>query len=301
MDANFRMRALVIGASGQVGGALCGELARRGHSVTGTHARVAAPGTVPLDLADAAAVERLVGEVGPDWVFCAGALTRVDYCEDHPDEAGRLNRDGPRAAARAAARTGAGFVLYSSEYVFDGTAGPYAEDDRPNPLSVYGRTKWEAELAVRDALSRCLVVRTTVVYGPERQQKNFVYQVIRCCRAGERMLVPADQVSSPTYNGDLAAASVELAERGTTGIVHVAGTSVLDRYRFAVLAAQVFDLDSAWLVPVSTASLGQRATRPLRGGLNVDRALRTLTTPLRSAPEGLETMRKAIAPQEKLR
>ena len=81
----------------------------------------------------------------------------------------------------------------------------------------------------------------------------------------------------------------------------MAGTSVLDRYRFAVLAAQVFDLDRSWLVPVSTAGLGQRAPRPLRGGLTVDRALRTLTTPLRSAREGLETMRKAIAPQEKLR
>ena len=294
------MRALVIGASGQVGGALCGELARRGHSVTGTHARVAAPGTVPLDLADAAAVERLIDGLAPDWVFCAGALTHVDYCEGHPEEAERLNRDGPRAAARAAARVGAGFVFYSSEYVFDGTAGPYAEDDRPNPLSVYGRTKCEAELAVRDALARCLVVRTTVVYGPERQEKNFVYQVIRCCRAGERMLVPADQVSSPTYSGDLAAASVELAVLGATGTFHIAGRSVLDRYRFAGLAAQVFDLDGTRLEPVSTASLGQRAPRPLRGGLNVDRARRTLTTPLRSAREGLETMRATIAPQEKL-
>lgn len=295
------MRALVIGASGQVGGALCLELARRGHAVVGTHAREAGPGTVPLDLGDTAATERLLGETAPDWVFCAGALTHVDYCEAHPDEAARLNRDGPRAAARAAAQLGAGFVFYSTEYIFDGAAGPYGEDDRVHPLSVYGRTKWEGELAVREALPRSLIVRTTVVYGPERQEKNFVYQVIRHCRGGQRMPVAADQVSSPTFNGDLAAASVELAERDARGVYHVAGTSLLDRYAFARLVAEVFGLDGGGLTPVPTAQLGQRAPRPLRGGLRVERVLRTLTTPLRGAREGLETMRDAIAPLPKLR
>ena len=295
------MRALVIGASGQVGGALCLELGRRGHAVVGTHARTAAPGTVHLDLGDAPATERLLGETAPDWVFCAGALTHVDFCEAHPNDAARLNRDGPRAAAQAAARLGAGFVFYSTEYIFDGTAGPYGEDDRANPLSVYGRTKWEGELAVREALPRCLILRTTVVYGPERQEKNFVYQVIRHCRDGEKISVPADQVSSPTFNGDLAAASVELVEHDARGVYHVAGTSVLDRYAFARLVAEVFGLDGRWLVPVPTARLGQRAPRPLRGGLRVERALRVLATPLRAAREGLETMRDVIAPLGKLR
>lgn len=295
------MRAVVIGASGQVGGALCRELARRGHQRVGTHARVPAPDSGPLDLADAGAVERLLGEVAPDWVFCAGALTHVDYCEEHPEEAARLNRDAPRAAARAAARIGAGFVFYSTEYVFDGAAGPYAEEDPAHPLSVYGRTKWEGEQAVREAAPRSLVVRTTVVYGPERQEKNFVYQVIRRCRAGEPMLVPADQVSTPTFNGDLAAASVELAERNAVGVYHVAGTSLLARYAFARLAASAFELDPAALVPVPTARLGQRAPRPLGGGLRVDRVRQLLSTPLGSAAEGLEAMRKAIAPTGKLR
>jgi dTDP-4-dehydrorhamnose reductase len=295
------MRALVIGASGQVGGALCEALARRGHAAVGTHGRVPAPGTVPLDFTDAAAAERLIIETRPDWIFCAAALTHVDYCEDHPREAERLNRDAPAAAARVAARIGAGFVFYSTEYVFDGTAGPYAEDDPPEPLSVYGRTKWEAEQAVREAAPRCAIARTTVVYGPERQEKNFVYQLRRRCRAGESVRVPVDQVSSPTYNADLAAASVELAERGLTGVWHLAGTSVMDRYAFARLAASVFGLDAAGIVPVSTESLGQRAPRPLRGGLAVERAGRALATPLRAAREGLEAMRNAIAPPGKLR
>jgi dTDP-4-dehydrorhamnose reductase len=289
------MRALVVGASGQVGGALLEVLARRGHAVLGTHARVPAPATVALDLTDHAAVAALVAEFRPDWIFCAGALTGVDYCEDHPVEAARLNRDAPCAAAALAGRLGAGFLLYSTEYVFDGAAGPYAEDDLARPLSVYGRTKREAEQGVRQALARSIVVRTTVVYGPERQEKNFVYQVVRRLRAGEAVRVPSDQVSSPTFNVDLAAASVELAERELAGIYHVAGPSLLDRHAFALLIARAFGLDPDPITPVPTADLGQRAPRPLRAGLRIERARAVLTTPLRSAVDGLEAMRQRVS------
>ncbi len=295
------MRALVIGGSGQVGSALLGALAERGHTAAGTHHRTVTVGTRRLDLTDSEAVARLVANTCPDWIFCTGALTHVDHCEDCPAEAERLNRDGPRAVATAAAGVGAGVVLFSTDYVFDGSSGPYSEDDRPRPLSVYGRTKLEGEQAVVESGARALIIRTTGVYGPDHQAKNFVYQLIRRCRAGERMLVPADQVSTPTYTRDLAGASLELAEHGRTGLYHVAGLTALDRHAFALLAAEVFDLDPSLISPVTTASLGQRAPRPLRGGLRVDHVKRILATPLRAAPEGLDAMRKAIAGSEQVR
>jgi dTDP-4-dehydrorhamnose reductase len=289
------MRALVIGGSGQVGRALLDALAERGHAVTGTHHRTPVAGMPRLDLADTAAVAGLMADLRPDWIFCTGALTHVDYCEDHPGEAERINRHGPGAVAAAAAGVGARVVLFSTDYVFEGSAGPYSEDDPPRPLSVYGRTKLEGEQALTASGVRALVIRTSWVYGPDHQAKNFVCQLIRRCRAGERMLVPADQVSTPTYNQDLAGASVELAERDVAGVLHVAGPTVLDRHAFALLAADVFDLDPSLISPVTTASLGQRAPRPLRGGLRADRVRRILATPLRTAHEGLEAMRKAIA------
>ena len=288
------MRALVIGASGQVGAALGARLTARGHAWTGTHGRVATPGLSVLDIADHEATARAVKEAAADWVFCPAALTHVDYCEEHPDEALRVNRDAAEAAARAAAAAGAGFVFYSTEYVFDGAAGPYAEDDPVNPLSHYGRSKLEGERAVTAANPRSLVLRTTVVYGPEPQGKNFVYQLLRRGRARERMTIPVDQVSSPTYNVDLAAASVELVERGLTGVYHVAGSGILDRFAFARIACDVFGIDPALLEPVSTASLRQRAARPLRAGLRVDRARAALDTPLRPPAEGLRAMRAAL-------
>lgn len=289
------MHALVIGASGQIGSALVRRLRERGHVVTATHAHVAQPGTVPLDVTDVEATARAIESAKPDWIFCPAGLTHVDYCEDHVEDAMRVNRDAPIAAARASAVRGAGFVYYSTEYVFDGTSGPYGEDDPVRPISVYGRSKLEGERGVRVANARALVLRTTVVYGPDPQGKNFVYQLLRRLRAGERVGVPVDQVSSPTYNVDLAAATVELIEKNVAGVLNVAGSDVLDRYAFARLACEIFDLDARLLEPVATSALGQRAPRPLRAGLRIDRARALLTTPLSSAAEGLRAMRAALA------
>ena len=292
------MRALVIGASGQVGAALLRALRARGHEARGTYSQHAAEGLVRLDIRDRAAVERLVGEAQPHWVFCPAGLTHVDYCEDHPTEAAAINRDGALHAAYAAQRAGAAFVFYSTEYVFDGASGPYAEGDMAHPLSEYGRSKWQGERAVLAAIQGAIVVRTTVVYGPDRQEKNFVYQVLRACRSGQPMLVPSDQISSPTYNGDLAAASVELCERGLSGLFHLAGDGVLARYLFALLICQVFGLDPAPLTPVPTSALAQKAPRPLKGGLLIAKARATLQTPLHSHEAGLRIMRLALEEEQ---
>ncbi len=288
------MRALVIGASGQVGASLLSVLRARGHEGQGTHGTHPLPGLAPLDLTDHAAVERLIASSRLDWIFCPAGLSHVDYCEDHADEALAINRDGVRAAARAAEATGAGFVFYSSDYVFDGVGGPFSENDAPRPLSVYGRSKWEGEQAVMAACRRAIVIRTSVVYGPEGQEKNFVYQLIRACRAGQSFRPAVDQRASPSYNPDVAAASVELAERELLGLWHVAGPETLDRYAFALLVCREFALDGSKLTPVKTAELKQKAARPLDGGLDVRKAQAALRAPLRGPTEGLAAMHRGI-------
>jgi dTDP-4-dehydrorhamnose reductase len=288
------MRALVIGASGQVGASLLTSLRARGHEARGTYGHNAAPGLDPLDLTDPAAVGRAVAASRPDWVFCPAGLSHVDYCEDHVVEAMATNRDGPAAAARAAEAAGAAFVFYSSDYVFDGVAGPFGEDDAPRPRSVYGRSKHEGEQAVMTACRRAVVIRTSVVYGPERQEKNFVYQLIRACREGRGFRLAADQRASPSYNPDLAVASVELCEREFTGLWHIAGPEVLDRHAFALMASKEFGLDASRLTATTTAALAQKAPRPLDGGLKVAKAQAHLKTALRSPAEGLHAMREVL-------
>jgi len=289
------MRALVIGASGQVGASLLDVLRACGHEARGTHAQHPAPGLDHLDLADHAAVARAVEAARPDWVFCPAGLSFVDYCEDHPDEAMAANRDGPAAAARAAERLGAGFVYYSTDYVFDGKGGPFSEDDPPRPLCVYGRSKHEGEQAVLAACRRAVVVRPSVVYGPERQQKNFVYQLLRAAQEGKGFRLAVDQKASPSYNPDVAAASVELAEGDRRGIWHIAGPEVVDRYDFALRISREFGLDTSKLTAVTTASLNQKAVRLLDGGLRVAKAQAALKTRLRGPGEGLRAMHEAGA------
>jgi dTDP-4-dehydrorhamnose reductase len=289
------MRALVIGASGQVGAALLRVLRARGHEAVGTWAHHEFPGLIRLDFADARAVERVIGEARPDWVLCPAALSHVDYCEEHPDEAFAANLHAPLAAAQAAAHAGAGFVYYSSDYVFDGLAGPYAEEAPPRPLGVYGRSKADGEQAIQGALERALVLRTSVVYGPERQEKNFAYQLIRACRSGQPFRPAIDQRASPSYNEDVAAATVECCERELRGIWHLAGADTLDRMAFARLVCRVFDLDGSSLTPATTAELKQKAARPLDGGLRVAKARAQLATRLRGAEDGLRAMRTALA------
>lgn len=288
------MRALVIGASGQVGAALGAHLTAGGHEWVGTYAHVPRPGLQPLDMTDHRGTERLIAETAPDWVFCVGALTFVDYCEQHPDEAFRVNRDAAAVAACAAAKQGAGVVYYSTDYVFDGKNGPYTEDDPLQPISVYGQSKLQGEHAVQDNNARALIIRTAVVYGPEPQGKNTVYQTLRRARAGERQRIPCDQLCSPTYNLDLAEASVELVERGLGGVFHIAGPDVLDRHAFARLACRTFGLDEMLLEAVATAELGQRAARPLRAGLRIERARTVLAATLRGPEVGLRSMRTAL-------
>ncbi len=289
------MKALVIGASGQVGGALLTALCDRGHTAIGTYRQHPQPGLARLDTADSAAAADVLEQLRPDWVFYPAGLSWVDLCEREPERCHTENVTLPVAVAKLAARLGAGFVYYSTEYVFDGYHGPYAEQAAPHPLSEYGRSKLAGEHQLGEVTARLLIVRTTVVYGPEPQQKNFVYQLVTKLRRGETMSVPNDQVSTPTYSPDLAAASLECTERNLTGVINLVGADRLDRYEFALAACRTFDLDDRLVVPRATVELGQLAARPLNAGLINGYAQRVLNTRLRGVSDGLQAMRAAGA------
>ena len=172
--------------------------------------------------------------------------------------------------ARVASDRKIPFVYFSTEYIFDGNDGPYAEEAVANPLSVYGRSKWEGELAVIAACTHALILRTTVVYGQDCGQKNYVYSLMHALAAGKTIRVPQDQISTPTYNRDLAIATVALVNLGATGIYHVCGPERMDRYEFARSVAAYFLLDGSLLSGVPTSSLGQKAPRPLSAGLSIE-------------------------------
>jgi len=284
-------RGLIVGASGQVGGALAEVLGAA--NCIRTYGSHPLDGGLRLDLAEVAEHPALAHDVlarGPfDAVYVAAAMTNVDDCEQRPGDAMRVNRDGPAALARAAAATSARTVLFSTEYVFDGESGPYSEDDPPSPVSVYGQSKLAAEESVLAADPNALVIRTTVVFGPEARGRNFAYRLASELGAGRDLRAPADQVSSPTYCRDLAEATVALVAAGARGIVNVAGPEIMDRAEFARRLARAAGFRPERVVPVTTRDLQQRARRPLQAGLRVTR-LRELVPNVR-----LRTVEEAVA------
>jgi len=177
-------RALVIGASGQVGQHVAEALRERGWDVTGTFASRPGAGLRRLDVLDDEAIASCVREVRPDVCVLSAALTNVDGCEEEPARAEAANARAPGVFADSCRAIGARVVLLSTEYVFDGTAGPYSEGDAPSPINVYGRTKLEGEARVLAADPRNLAVRTTVVFSHDPGGSNFVMQLLGRLSAG---------------------------------------------------------------------------------------------------------------------
>ncbi len=270
--ADVRLRAVVIGGSGQIGGWLTRYLAERGHQSVGTYSSQSFADLVALDAGDPEAVSALLRAERPDVVFYPAGFTWVDGCERDKARAYAANLEQPLHVARTAADLGSRFVYFSTDYVFDGVEGRYAEDAPTNPLSVYGKAKYDAEVALAEALGdRLLTARTCWVYGPERQGKNFAYQLVRALDQGKPMICPSDQVSSPSYGPDVARAVLMLVEAEASGLVHVVGPEIMDRVQFARAVARAFHLDESLVVGKSTSELGQGAPRPLNAGLLIDR------------------------------
>ncbi len=299
-------RALGIGASGQVGRHAARALAARGWEVAGTYATHPDPaaGLRRLDVLDDAAVAACLREVAPEVCLLASALTNVERCEAEPAVAEAANARAPGVVAAACRSVGARLLYLSTEYVFDGAAGPYREEDPVAPASVYGRTKLEGERRTLAADPANLAIRTTVVFSHDPAGLNFVMQLLARLGKGERMRVPADQRSSPTYAPDLGAALAALCEPGIPArlaglpapqVLNVVGPEVLDRHTFAVRAARALGLDPGLLDAVDTAALGQRAPRPLRAGLRTDR-LRALGLGMRPLDEALADLRAQVWP-----
>ena len=307
--ASSPLRSLVVGGSGQVGRALRETLARRRHPVIGTYLNSSFPGGVRLGLTDGEELRRLIDDWKPDWVFCPAAMTHVDLCEDEPDRADAINHAAPAALARLAAERGCGFVYYSTDYVFDGERGPNTEEDDTHPLNVYGYSKLRGEQAVMEAYrnttegqarsgraGRWLILRTAMVYGPDSQEKNFVYQILRNARVSSAFKVFTDQYSTPTHSGDLAFCSALLAESNLSGVYHVTGPDWLNRLEVCRLTCEVFRLRDDSLRPRLTT--GQKARRPLRGGLRSDKVQTALDYDLKGFREGLLAMREVLEKEE---
>lgn len=214
-----------------------------------------------LDLTDVRAVHRCVADIAPDVVIHCAAFTDVEGAELHEDTAYRVNALGTWALASACATHGASLLYISTDYVFDGVLDrPYHEFDRPNPLSVYARTKYAGEQAATGLCPQCWIVRTAWLFG--LRGRSFVRTILGKVRAGETVRVVADQVGSPTFTADLAQALWEIVPAAPYGTYHRVNEGSATWYELALEVARRAGVDPNLVRPVSTQEWPSRVQRP---------------------------------------
>ena len=247
------MKVLVFGASGMLGQDLLRAAKLANHEVTGL-------GHSEADITDAAAVSRAVESHAPEAVVNCAAFTDVDGAEERSEEAMRVNADGARNVAAAAAKVGASVVYPSSDYVFDGSKGsPYVESDEPSPLSSYGNSKLAGEIDTSAVNPRHFIVRSSWLFGTAG--RNFVETMIELGTRQPQVVVVRDQTGSPTYTAHLAEGLVRLISTDAYGLHHMAAGGECTWYDFAV---EIFDRAgvACSVMSATTAELGRPAPRP---------------------------------------
>jgi dTDP-4-dehydrorhamnose reductase len=223
-------KAAVIGSAGQLGVELLRELNRRGYQTAGWDRD-------QLDITDNQQVESVLTPWDPEIVFNAAAYNQVDVAESEPHASFEVNALAVRNLALACRQLDARFVHFSTDYVFDGTAGrPYTESDPTHPLGAYGVSKLAGELYAQAYLDAPLIVRTSGVFGPgglQTARGNFVEVMMRLARSGQPIRVVEDHVASPTYAPLLAARTIDLVERRQTGVFHIGGGTPISWFHYA--------------------------------------------------------------------
>lgn len=280
---------LVTGANGLLGQFLVKTLTDRGHRVTATGkgaSRLPSADYIELDFTQPEAVHSVLGAVRPSVVIHSGALTQVDPCELDPSECYRVNVGGTQTLLSASNHIGARFLFVSTDFVFDGKAGPYREEDEPNPISVYGDSKWQAERLVQASALPWSIARTVLVYGTPftGTRSNIITWAKTNLEQGKPIKVVSDQWRTPTYVGDLALGIVLMIEREARGVYHLSGKDLLTPYDMAFKTASLLGLDSALMERVDASSFTQPGRRPARTGFVIDKAVRELGY----APVGFE-------------
>ncbi len=256
-------RVLVTGAGGQLGRYLVPAVRRSGATVITLGSRAAAGIDIAVDLADREVAVEAMSAASPDVVIHAAACTDVDGIERDPQRGDLANARGTRNVATATRISGGYLIAVSTDMVFPGDGGaPYAEDASPAPISVYGRSKLEAEVAVLEADPAFAVARTAWLYGGAG--KHFPRTVLSVLRDRGRIEVVDDEVGSPTYASDLAEALVQLAITRGSGVFHLVNEGSASRFSLAQETARLAGFDPDLVQPISTEEFLKRYPLPAR-------------------------------------
>ena len=288
-------RILITGASGQLGNSVLNQLFGK-YELLATDINKSDTLNIPfviLDITDLEQIKSTFTNFKPDVIINLASFTDVDGCELNPEKAYLLNT---KSVEMLSDNFNGQFIQISSDYVFDGYNGPYSEDDDTNPLSVYGKTKLESEKVLQDSRIDWCLLRTNVLFDYYNStEASFVKWVIDSLKSNKSINVVDDQWNNPTWTQSLAEIIELVINKNVKGLYNYGGADYLNRFEFAQIIADIFNLDKTLILPISTTSLNQVALRPLKGGLKTEKIEQKFDIKCITLKNSLSTIKSRLA------
>lgn len=246
-----------------------------------------------LDITNRRATTRFITQIKPAFVINSAAFTDVDGAEIQKELCWKVNVEAVENIVTGCRKVQAHLVHISTDYVFDGSNGPYREEDIPNPQGYYAKSKLAGENIVVGSPIKWTIIRTMVLFGHGvNLRPNFVTWLISSLREGKKVTIVDDQIGNVTLADDLAEGLYQVVLRKKTGIFHISGADILSRYQFSLAIADMYHLDKTLITPIKTADLKQKASRPLNSGFILDKARAELELKLPTTQEMLKTFKR---------
>jgi len=249
-----------------------------------------------MDITDPESVDQVLGTERPDVLIHTAAMTNVDQCEMEKDACWKLNVTATETLVTACAKYRIFLEHVSTDFIFDGTSGPYREEDAPNPVSFYGWSKYAAEKVVMSSEIGWAIARTVLVYGiaHDMSRSNIILWVKKSLEEGKNIKVVTDQFRTPTLAEDLALGCFLIADQEAKGIYHISGKDFMTPYEMALATADYFKLDASLISPTDASAFTQPARRPPRTGFNLTKSRNVLGYEPHSFREGIEILASQI-------
>ena len=249
-----------------------------------------------LDITDKEEVEQIFQKHQPDIVINTAAMTNVDACESDKEGSMALNVTAVEYLIEECKKYSSHLIHLSTDFIFDGEDGPYAEDDLPNPLSFYGQTKLQSEELVKKSGLKWAIVRTIIVYGiaEKMSRSNIVLWAKSALEKGEDLNIVNDQFRAPTLAEDLAKGCLLIADQGAEGVFHISGKDYMSIVELVKRVADFYGYDKSIIQETSSTNLNQAAKRPPKTGFILTKAKKKLGYEPVSFEEGLKIMESQI-------
>lgn len=290
------MRILITGSNGLLGQKLVHLIKDSGHDLIAT-----ARGEnrindrtgytyMSLDITNEKEVNTVISETQPDCVINTAAMTNVDQCETEKETCDALNVDAVQYLANACNTNNAHFIHVSTDFIFDGEAGPYTEEAKANPLSYYGESKLKAEEIVKATSNSWAMLRTVLVFGVTEgmARSNIILWVKESLEQGKELSLVNDQWRTPTLAEDLAQGCFLAATKNAKGIYNISGEELLNPYQMAIMTADYFKLDQSLITETDGSKFKQVAKRPAKTGFIIDKAKKELGYKPHTFGEGIK-------------